>query len=222
MSSIAASGARPGNDRDESEEPSLRVGILLGSTRPGRLGEAVAKWVLDLARQRHDADFELVDLQEYPLPHLDEPMPPSLGRYSHDHTKEWSKKIASFDAFVFVTPEYNHSTSGDLKNAIDYLSAEWANKSAGFVSYGSSGGVRAVEQLRLVLGELQVADVRAQASFSIFTDFENFRVFRPDPMKEKSVHTMLGQVTAWGRALKRLREPEIPGASPAVLATAVS
>lgn len=170
----------------------------------------MAKWVLERARARDDAEFELVDLKDYPLPHLDEPLPASRGRYAHDHTKEWAKTIASFDAFVFVTPEYNHSTSGVLKNAIDYLSAEWANKSAGFVSYGSSGGVRAVEQLRLVLGELQVADVRAQASFSIFTDFESFRVFRPDPAKERSVHAMLDQVIAWAHVLKSLRPPEEP------------
>lgn len=209
-------------ERDPADRTNdlLRVGIILGSTRPGRLGEPVAKWVFDLARSRSDARFELVDLKEYPLPHLDEPIPPSMGRYTHDHTKEWAKRIASFDAFVFVTPEYNHSTSGVLKNAIDYLSAEWANKSAGLVSYGSSGGVRAAEQLRLVLGELQVADVRAQASFSIFTDFENFQVFRPDTLKEKAVHTMLDQVIAWGQALRTLREPELPMTSTVSAATA--
>ena len=208
------------NGRDERSGSTLRIGVILGSTRPGRLGEGVAKWVLDLARRRDDAEFELVDLRDYPLPHLDEPIPPSMGRYSHDHTKEWARKIASFDAFVFVTPEYNHSTTGVLKNAIDYLSAEWANKSAGFVSYGSSGGVRAVEHLRLVLGELQVADVKAQAAFSIFTDFENFSVFRPDPAKERAVQAMLDQVVAWGHALKALREPVLPIQSTGALATA--
>ena len=210
------------SDHREPASASLRVGILLGSTRPGRLGEAVAKWVLDQARPRGDAEFELVDLRDFPLPHLDEPVPPAAGRYTHDHTKEWARKIDSFDAFVFVTPEYNHSTSGVLKNAIDYLSAEWANKSAGFVSYGSSGGVRAVEHLRLVLGELQVADVRAQVAFSIFTDFENFRVFRPDPAKGSSLHAMLDQVISWGHALKSLREPEVAGGSTVPVATASS
>ena len=208
------------NDHGERPDSSLRVGIILGSTRPGRLGEGVARWVLDLARRRGDGAFELVDLKDYPLPHLDEPILPSMGRYSHDHTREWARKIASFDAFVFVTPEYNHSTTGVLKNAIDYLSAEWANKSAGFVSYGSSGGVRAVEHLRLVLGELQVADVRAQVALSIFTDFENFSVFRPDPAKDRAVHAMLDQVVAWAHALKTLREPEVPMASIGALATA--
>jgi NAD(P)H-dependent FMN reductase len=104
-----------------------------------------------------------------------------------------------------VTPEYNHSTSGALKNAIDYLYAEWNNKVAGFVGYGSAGGTRAVENLRLIMGELQIADVRAQVALSLFTDFENFTVFKPAPTHEKSVNAMLDQVVAWGGALKTLR-----------------
>jgi NAD(P)H-dependent FMN reductase len=188
-------------------EPSspLKVAIILGSTRPGRLGEAVAKWVLGLAQKRTDATFELVDLKDYPLPHLDEPMPPSMGKYAHDHTKKWAAKIGSFDAFVFVTPEYNHSTSGVLKNAIDFLYAEWNNKAAGFVSYGAMGGVRAVENLRLVMAEVQVADVRGQVPLSVFTDFENFHDFKPAPMREALVTTMLDQLIAWGGALRTVR-----------------
>lgn len=97
-----------------------RVAIILGSTRPGRNGEAVAKWVYEIAQKRTDAEFELVDVAAFNLPLLDEPKPPSMGQYSKQHTKDWSAKIASFDAYVFVTPEYNHSTSGALKNAIDF------------------------------------------------------------------------------------------------------
>jgi NAD(P)H-dependent FMN reductase len=118
----------------------IRIGIILGSTRPGRRGEAVAKWVYEIASERSDAQFELVDLKDFDLPHLDEAMPPSLGQYSQPHTMQWARKIATFDGYVFVTPEYNHSTSGALKNAIDFLYAEWNNKAAGFVSYGSVGG----------------------------------------------------------------------------------
>jgi NAD(P)H-dependent FMN reductase len=182
-----------------------KVGIILGSTRPGRNGEAVARWVYDIASKRDDAEFELVDLADYPLPHLDEPVPPSLGQYTKPHTKEWAAKIASFDAYVFVTPEYNHSTSGALKNAIDYLYQEWNNKAAGFVSYGSVGGTRAVEHLRLIMGELQVADVRAQVALSLYTDFENFSVFRPGELHEQALSTVLDQVIAWGGALKAVR-----------------
>ena len=184
----------------------LKVAIITGSTRPGRKSETVARWVHKIAESRGDAEFELVDIKEYALPLFDEPVSPMFGQYSNDHTKVWSAKIASFDAFVFVTPEYNHSTSGALKNAIDYLYKEWNNKAAGFVSYGGAGGTRAVEHLRLVMGELMVADVRAQVALSLFTDFENFSVFKPAPQQEKSVHAMLDQVIAWGGALRPLRE----------------
>jgi NAD(P)H-dependent FMN reductase len=183
----------------------LRIAIILGSTRPGRNGEAVAKWVYNIAKKRTDAEFEFVDIKDYNLPLLDEPLPPSLGKYSKDHTKAWAAKIDSFDAFVFVTPEYNHGIPGALKNAIDFLYKEWNNKVAGFVSYGGVGGVRSVEQLRLVMAELQVATVRAQAQLSLFADFENFSVFKPAAYQEKSVNTMLDQVISWGKALKTLR-----------------
>jgi len=184
----------------------IKLAIIIGSTRPGRKAEAVAHWVWEIAKQRGDAEFELVDIQEFNLPLLDEAMPPSMGRYSQPHTKAWAAKIASFDGYVFVTPEYNHGPSGALKNAIDYLFREWNNKAAGFVGYGSAGGTRAVEQLRLVMGELQVADVRAQVMLSLFTDFENFTTFKPAPMHQKSVNTMLDQVIAWSGALKVLRD----------------
>ena len=184
----------------------LRVAIIVGSTRPGRKAEAVAHWVYEIAGSRGDAEFELVDIKDYDFPLLDEPMSAIFGQYSNDHTRAWSAKIASFDAFVFVTPEYNHGTSGALKNAIDYLYKEWNNKAAGFVGYGGAGGTRAVENLRLVMGELMVADVRAQVALSLYTDFENFSVFRPAPHHEKAVHDVLDQVIAWGGALRSLRE----------------
>ncbi|HEX5308875.1 MAG TPA: NAD(P)H-dependent oxidoreductase [Solirubrobacteraceae bacterium] len=183
-----------------------RIGIILGSTRPNRNGEQVANWVLERAVQRDDADFELIDLRDYPLPHLDEPMPPSLGQYQHEHTKRWAEKIASFDGFVIVTPEYNHSTSGVLKNAIDYLFAEWNDKAVGFVSYGSAGGARAVEHLRLIAGELKMADVRQQVVLSLLTEFENYSVFKPGDYNLTALDTLLDQVVAWSSALAPLRE----------------
>jgi NAD(P)H-dependent FMN reductase len=183
----------------------LRIAIILGSTRPGRRTEPVARWVLDHALQRGDAEYELVDIAEFDLPLLDEPVPPSQHKYSKDHTKRWSETIASFDGYVFVTPEYNHSTSGALKNAIDFLYSEWNNKAAGFVSFGSSGGTRAVEHLRLIMGELQVADVRSQVALSLFTDFENFSTFKPQALHEKSLKSMLDQLVAWSSAMKTVR-----------------
>jgi NAD(P)H-dependent FMN reductase len=182
-----------------------KIAVIVGSTRPGRKADAVARWVLDIARARKDAQFEIVDLESFKLPLLDEAVPPSMGQYAKPHTKAWAECIAPFDGFVFVTPEYNHGTSGALKNAIDYLYKEWNNKAAGFVAYGSAGGVRAVEHLRLVMGELQVADVRAQVMLSLFTDFENFTLFKPAAHHEKNVHTLLDQLVAWSGALRTLR-----------------
>ena len=191
----------------------LKGGIIVGSTRPGRKADAVAKWVHALAAARGDAEYEIVDIADFNLPLLDEPIPPSMGKYSKPHTKTWAAKIASLDAFVFVTPEYNHSTSGALKNALDFLYAEWNNKAAGFVGYGSAGGVRAVEQLRLVMGELQVADVRAAVALSLHHDFENYTVFKPGPQHEKAVQTLLDQVLAWGDAFKALRSGNLSAAA---------
>ncbi|KQO11884.1 NADPH-dependent FMN reductase [Agreia sp. Leaf244] len=181
-----------------------KIAIILGSTRPGRNGEAVAKWVRDIAVQRDDATFELVDLADFPLPHLDEPGSAAWGNYQNEHTKAWSAKIAEFDGFVFVTPEYNHSTSGVLKNALDYLYKEWNNKAAAFVSYGGVGGARAVEHLRLIASELQLATVRAQVAISLMTEFENFSVFTPSDYLLPQVDTMLDQVVAWSKALEPL------------------
>ncbi|RAY11858.1 NADPH-dependent FMN reductase [Actinomadura craniellae] len=182
-----------------------RIGIILGSTRPGRNGEGVARWVHEIASRRTDAEFELVDLLDYKLPHLDEAYPPSMGQYSQPHTLNWASKIASFDGFVMVTPEYNHSTSGALKNAIDFLFAEWNNKAVGFVSYGTVGGARAVEHLRLIAGELMMADVRNQVALSLHTDFENFSVFKPGVHQLDALTATLDQVVAWSTALAPLR-----------------
>jgi NAD(P)H-dependent FMN reductase len=184
----------------------VKIAIIIGSTRPGRKAETVARWFYDIAKKRSDAEFELVDIQDYKLPLLDEPIPPSLNQYSKPHTKAWAAKIGAFDGYVFVTPEYNHGISGALKNAIDYLYKEWNNKAAGFVGYGSAGGVRAVESLRLVMGEVQVADVRAQVMLSLYTDFENFTTFKPAAIHENSAKALLDQLVAWSGALKTLRK----------------
>jgi NAD(P)H-dependent FMN reductase len=184
----------------------LKLAIIIGSTRPGRVGEAVARWVYELAEQGLEAEFEVVDIESFKLPLLDEPIPPSQGKYSKEHTKKWAAKIASFDGYVFVTPEYNHGISGALKNAIDFLYGEWNNKAAGFVGYGSAGGVRAVEHLRLVMAEVQVATVRNQVMLSLHDDFENYSVFKPREFHKKSVAQLLEQLITWGGALKGLRE----------------
>ncbi|GAA5037215.1 NAD(P)H-dependent FMN reductase [Thermocatellispora tengchongensis] len=183
----------------------IKAGIILGTTRPNRNGEAVARWVRDLAAKRGDAEYELIDLRDYALPHLDEPNIPALGGYRHEHTRRWSEKISSLDAFVFVTPEYNHSIPGVLKDAIDFLYTEWNNKVAGFVGYGGDGAVRAVEHLRHILATAGVATVTAQVALSIHTDFENMSAFRPAAAHEERLGLVLDQVLAWAGALRTLR-----------------
>ena len=184
----------------------LKIAVVIGSTRPGRVGESVAKWAIEHAKSRTDAEFELVDIQDFGLPLLDEPESPMKGQYSKEHTKTWAAKIDSFDGYVFVTSEYNHGICGALKNAIDFLYREWNNKAAGFVGYGSAGGVRAVEHLRVVMAEVQVATVRNQVELSLFTDFENYTNFKPASRREKSLSQMLDQLIAWSGALKTLRK----------------
>src|ERR1700722_15467913 len=204
----------------------LKIAVIVGSTRPGRVGESVAKWVYEVANKRSDAEFDLVDIKDFNLPLLDEPMPPSIGQYSQQHTKTWAVKIDSFDGYVFVTPEYNHGISGALKNAIDFVFREWNNKAAGFVGYGGAGGVRAVEHLRLgiaggaggaarggpaaeplrrVMAEVQVGTVRNQVALSLISDFENYTKFKPAAHHEKSVNQLLDQLIAWSGALRTLR-----------------
>ncbi|MCX5339792.1 NADPH-dependent FMN reductase [Streptomyces atratus] len=197
-----------------------RIAVILGSTRPGRRGEAVARWTAEVAA-RHPAavvgqvTFELVDLAKYALPLLDEPVPAMFGQYQREATRRWAAAIGSFDGFVFVTPEYNHSMTAALKNAIDHLFAEWNDKAAGFVSYGVHGGTRAVEHLRLALAEVKVAGVRSQVVLSVFTDFDYTGCdmtdptaageFRPGSQQEPTMNTMLDEVIAWSVALKPLR-----------------
>jgi NAD(P)H-dependent FMN reductase len=199
----------------------IRIAIVIGSTRPERLGKAVADWVQIRAARRTDASFEVLDVADFRLPLLDEPLPPSRGRYAHEHTRIWSQAVDAYDGYVFVTGEYNHSIPGALKNALDFLYKEWNNKAAGFVSYGSSGGVRAVEHLRSVAAELQLADVRAQVALPWTTEFENYGTFRPSGAAERNLQTLLDQVIAWAGALKVLRpkkqekqQPEAPPVPP--------
>jgi len=187
------------------DEPMVKIAIILGSTRPGRVGAAIGEWAFEIACKRTDADFELLDIAQFNLPLLDEPMPATSGQYSQAHTRVWSAKIASFDGYVFVTPEYNHGTSGALKNAIDFLYEEWTDKAAGFIGYGYTMGARAIEHLRLVMASVQVATVRPTVGLSLFTDFDHSTVFKPAAMQEKNVNTMLDHVIAWSGALQPVR-----------------
>ncbi|QHS24006.1 NAD(P)H-dependent oxidoreductase [Virgibacillus sp. MSP4-1] len=184
----------------------LKIGIVLGSVREGRNGEAVANWIHDFAGNRNDeAEYEIVDLKDYSLPLLGAAVPENQQEEANAAIKAWSEKMASFDGYIFVVPEYNHAVGGAFKNALDYLKAEVNNKAAGFVGYGSLGGTRAHENLRLILGELQVADVRTAVTLSLMTDFENMSVFKPAGYHENNANEMLDQLLAWSGALKTIR-----------------
>lgn len=180
-----------------------KIAVIAGSTRPNRIGLGVAQWVTETAQQRGDAEYELVDVADFGLPLLDEGAP---GAQEHEHTKRWAAKIAEFDGFVFVTGEYNHSFPPALANALTYLNAEWNNKAAGIVGYGSAYGVRAVEHLRGILSELQLAHVQKTGMFSLFTDFESFSAFAPTELQAASITPMLDQLIVWTRALEGVRK----------------
>jgi len=183
-----------------------KIAIVTGSTRPGRVNLGVAQWLLERAEKRGDAQYELVDIADFNLPLLDEPYPASSQNYQNEHTKVWAAKMAEFDGYIFVTGEYNHSVQPALANALSYINAELNNKAAGLVGYGSAMGARAIEHLRAILSELQVAHVQKTGLFSLFTDFENFSTFAPAELSAASVDPMLDQLASWTKALNTVRD----------------
>ncbi|MEU9393126.1 NAD(P)H-dependent oxidoreductase [Streptomyces sp. NPDC048324] len=193
----------------------LRIALILGSTRPGRRGDQIGAWALEAARAHGGADYELVDLAGHDLGNLDEPGNPNLQQYQHDHTRAWGALVDSFDGYVFLVPEYNHSHPGALKNALDYVYREWNDKAAGIISYGGwVAGARAAEALRLVLAELQAATVRAQPTISTHPSFHT-GTFVPQEGLDTAVGTMLDQVIAWSDALRGVRQAKTRAATAA-------
>ncbi|MGO3328434.1 NADPH-dependent FMN reductase [Gordonia sp. (in: high G+C Gram-positive bacteria)] len=189
-----------------------RIAVIVGSTRPNRRSRLVAEWAQAKAAATlgDRADIVLVDIADFALPLLDEPVAAAVGKYTHEHTRRWAHAIGEFDGFVFVTPEYNHSMPAALKNAIDYLYAEWNDKAAGFVSYGLDGGVRAVEALRLTLAEVKIACVRSSVALSLSGDFDLENVIEPGtvapgPRADAVFDRMIDEVLAWSTALSALR-----------------
>jgi NAD(P)H-dependent FMN reductase len=185
--------------KEEEKMTKLNIGIILGSTRQGRVSPQVGEWVKGIADKRGDANYEIVDIADFNLPFL------FTTDGSEPGIAAWGEKINSLDGFVFIVQEYNHSITGALKNALDSAQAQWNNKAAGMVSYGSTGGARAAEHLRGILGELAVADVRTHPTLSLFTDFENGSDFKPAELHLTNVNGMLDQVVSWSTALKTVR-----------------
>jgi len=196
-----------------------KIAIITGSVRPGRQSLNVARWVKSLADQRPDAqldvELEVVDLAAFDLPLWQEPTSPSWGAPQSPEGKAWSEKVAEYDGYVFVVSEYNHSITGALKNALDYLKPELTDKAAGFVSYGSAGGARAVEHLRGMLSEMGVAHVRNSVVMSLFADFENFSTFAPTEPAAAAVGPMLDQLVTWTKAMEAVRAGQFAAVSAA-------
>jgi NAD(P)H-dependent FMN reductase len=184
-----------------------KLSVIIGSTRPGRVGLPVGQWFVEQAKGYSKFEVLLVDLKELNLPFLDEPKHPRLGEYVHEHTKAWSEIVRSSDAFVFVTPEYNFSVAPALLNAIDYLFHEWAYKPAGFVSYGGiSGGMRSVHALKQPLGTLKVVGIPEAVTITFFSQLMENGVFNGSEAHEKASVAMLDELLRWTEALATLRK----------------
>lgn len=180
----------------------------MGSIREGRANEAVANWVKEIAENyTSDAQFELVDLKDYPLPLFNEAASPAYTSdlAAKEQQQPWAAKMNELDAYIFVTPEYNHGLSSVLKNALDFVYNELNDKAAGIVSYGSAGGVRSAEQLRTILSEFQVAHVRTQPALSLFYDW-NQEGFNPSDAQKDATEQMLNQLSYWAKAMNGVRE----------------
>lgn len=181
----------------------MKIGIIVGSVRDERVGIQPGNWILDFARNRNDegVSYELVDLKEYPLPFL--------GTTPTEEQKEiiqsWSNKMKEFDGYIFVTAEYNRAVPGAFKNALDYLYPEVNNKAVGYVGYGGLGGITAIENLRLINAEQEMASVKTMVTFSLMSDFIDMKEFKPNDYHEINANKMIDQVLLWSKALKTIR-----------------
>ena len=189
--------------------------IVIGSTRPGRVGPKFADWFRSCAIDHAGFEVELVDLADLSLPFLDEPKHPRLRQYVHQHTIDWSRVVERSDAFVFVTPEYNFGYSAALKNAIDYLSQEWADKPVGFVSYGGvAGGTRAVQQLKQVVTALKMIPLAESVNIPFFSQFiDESGTVRPNEVMTRSATAMLDELAR----ITALIRPKVPAMAPALV-----
>ena len=186
-------------------KPVLR--IIIGSTRPGRVGPSVAAWITEKAIEHGGFDVQVTDLAELNLPMLDEPNHPRLRQYVHQHTWDWSAIVDASDAFIFVTPEYNYSFNAATKNAIDYLHAEWQNKAAGIVSYGGvAAGTRATQMLKQVLTALKIMPVPEAVNIPfVFQHLDEDKRFKSTELIDASATAMLDELLRWTQSLAGLR-----------------
>jgi NAD(P)H-dependent FMN reductase len=186
----------------------MKLNIIIGSTRPGRIGPKVAQWVDTFAREHGKFDVNLVDLADFALPVYDEPKHPVMQDYAHAHTKAWAESVASADAYVFVTPEYNYFPPASLINALTYLSREWAYKPAAVVSYGGiSGGLRATQQLRLMLTTVKVMPIPEGVPVPLVGQMITPEAgFTPTQPVIDGTRVVLDELHKWATALAPMRQ----------------
>ena len=186
----------------------LNIAVIIGSTRPTRFGDKPARWIAEVARQRKDLTVEILDLRDFPLPFFEEVASNLFAPSQNEVAVRWQEALDGFDGFIFVTPEYNHAPTAALKNALDYAYPEWNRKPAAFVGYGMVGATRAIQQLRLICLELQLAPLRAAvhlqgADFMAVTKGE--RQLSELTYLQTSAEVMLNELTWWGNALREAR-----------------
>lgn len=185
------------------------IAIVISTTRPGRFGEVPTAWIADIASRRSDASFEIVDLRDYPMPHFEERLPLVYAPVENPVARRWATKMASFDGYIFVTAEYNHSITGVLKNALDHLYSEVHRKPATFVGYGGAGGARAVEHLRNILAEMHVASLKHAVHIGMVEMIGMLREGKSMadyPHLADAAGPMLDDLVWWANALKAARE----------------
>jgi NAD(P)H-dependent FMN reductase len=184
-----------------------RLNIIIASTRPSRVGPAVANWFDGFAREHGAFEPVLVDLVDFDLPVYDEPNHPRLRQYEHEHTRRWSASVEAGDAYVFATPEYNYFAPPALVNALDYVLHEWAYKPAGILSYGgASGGMRSAQMVKLLLTSLKVMPIPESVNVAMFRQFiGEDGIFRPNEALTAAARTMLDELLRWTEALQPIR-----------------
>ncbi|MGR3805561.1 NADPH-dependent FMN reductase [Marinibacterium profundimaris] len=193
---------------------SMKLKIVIGSTRPGRVGPTVADWVTKAAKDHAGFDVELVDLDSFNLPLLDEPNHPAMQDYQHDHTKAWSAAMADADAYIFVTPEYDYFPPAALVNALQALSVEWRHKVAGVVSYGGiSGGTRAAQELRSLISTGNMMPLPQVVPAPMVWNFIEDGTLKPNDEMSKGLTGLLDELQKWAGALKPLRSEDVAAAA---------
>ncbi|MEF2070283.1 NADPH-dependent FMN reductase [Consotaella aegiceratis] len=186
----------------------LKLTVIIGSTRPGRVGPTIAQWAADFARENSPFEVEVADLAEIDLPLFDEPAHPSKQEYTHEHTKRWSGIVAASDAFVFVTPEYDFFPSAAVINAVQYLLHEWRRKPAAVVSYGGvSAGLRSSQVLRQLLGNVGMVALSQSVPIPFFPQFiGEDNTFHPNEVMMDGAKLMLTELNSWAESLKAMRD----------------